>query len=62
MTDAARKPSARTRAPPSRFTLENTIFNLFARFDWEMGERHDAMLRYSFASADDEPDPNRPPR
>ena len=43
------------------FTLENTIFNLFARFDWEMGERHDAMLRYSFASADDQPDPNRLP-
>ena len=42
-------------------TLENTIVNLFARFDWEMGERHDAMLRYSFASADDEPDPNRLP-
>ena len=43
------------------FTLQNTIFNLFARFDWEMGERHDAMLRYSFGSADDEPDPNRLP-
>ena len=43
------------------FTLENTIVNLFARFDWEMGERHDAMLRYSFASADDDPDPNRLP-
>ena len=43
------------------FTLENTIFNLFARFDWEMGEHHDAMLRYSFGSADDEPDPNRLP-
>ena len=42
-------------------TLENTIFNLFARFDWEIGERHDAMLRYSFASADDDPDPNRLP-
>ncbi len=42
-------------------TLENTIANLFARFDWEMGERHDAMLRYSFASADDDPDPNRLP-
>ena len=42
-------------------TLENTIVNLFARFDWEMGERHDAMLRYSFASADDDPDPNRLP-
>ncbi len=45
----------------SSLTLENTIFNLFARFDWEMGERHDAMLRYSFASADDDPDPNRLP-
>ena len=43
------------------FTLENTIFNLFTRVDWEMGERHDAMLRYSFASADDDPDPNRLP-
>ena len=42
-------------------TLENTIVNLFTRFDWEMGERHDAMLRYSFASADDDPDPNRLP-
>ncbi|MCY4571171.1 MAG: TonB-dependent receptor [Gemmatimonadetes bacterium] len=42
-------------------TLENTIFNVFARFDWEMGERHDAMLRYSFASADDQSDPNRLP-
>ena len=45
----------------SSHTLENTIFNLFARFDWEMGDRHDAMLRYSFASADDDPDPNRLP-
>ena len=43
------------------FTLENTIVNLFARLDWEIGERHDAMLRYSFASADDDPDPNRLP-
>lgn len=42
-------------------TLENTIVNLFARLDWEMGEPHDAMLRYSFASADDDPDPNRLP-
>ena len=43
------------------FTLENTIFNLFVRFDWEMGDRHDAMLRYSLASADDDADPNRLP-
>ena len=42
-------------------TLQNTIANLFARFDWEMGDRHDAMFRYSFASADDEADPNRLP-
>ena len=45
----------------SSLTLENTLVNLFARLDWEMGERHDAMLRYSFASADDDPDPNRLP-
>ena len=45
----------------SSLTLENTIVNLFARFDWEIGERHDAMMRYSFASADDDPDPNRLP-
>ncbi|MYA12491.1 MAG: TonB-dependent receptor [Gemmatimonadetes bacterium] len=45
----------------SSFTLENTIFNLFARVDWEMDERHDAMLRYSFASANDDTDPNRLP-
>lgn len=45
----------------SSHTLENTIANLFVRFDWEMGEHHDAMLRYSFASADDDPDPNRLP-
>ncbi len=42
-------------------TLENTLVNLFSRFDWEMGDRHDAMFRYSFASADDEADPNRLP-
>ena len=42
-------------------TLKNTIVNLFARFDWEIGDRHDAMLRYSFASADDDADPNRLP-
>ena len=45
----------------SSFNLENRVANLFARFDWEMGERHDAMFRYSFAAADDEPDPNRLP-
>ncbi|MCZ0934113.1 MAG: TonB-dependent receptor [Gemmatimonadetes bacterium] len=45
----------------SSFSLENRIANLFARFDWEMGERHDAMFRYSFAAADDDPDPNRLP-
>ena len=45
----------------SSLTLENTLVNLFARLDWEIGERHDAMLRYSFASADDDPDPNRLP-
>lgn len=45
----------------SSFGLENRVANLFARFDWEMGERHDAMFRYSFAAADDEPDPNRLP-
>ncbi len=50
-----------TPGTASSLTLENTVFNLFARFDWEMGDRHDAMLRYSFASADDDPDPNRLP-
>ena len=45
----------------SSHTLENTIVNLFGRLDWEIGDRHDAMLRYSFASADDDPDPNRLP-
>ncbi len=45
----------------SSFGLENRIANLFARFDWEMGERHDAMFRYSFAAADDDADPNRLP-
>ena len=45
----------------SSFGLENRLANLFARFDWEMGERHDAMFRYSFAAADDDPDPNRLP-
>ena len=38
----------------SSFSLENRLANLFARFDWEMGERHDAMFRYSFAAADDD--------
>ena len=45
----------------SSFGLDNRLANFFARFDWEMGERHDAMFRYSFAAADDEPDPNRLP-
>ena len=45
----------------SPLTLENTVANFFARFDFEMGDRHDAMLRYSFAAADDDPDPNRLP-
>jgi len=45
----------------SSFGLENRLANLFARFDWEMGERHDAMFRYSFAAADDDADPNRLP-
>ncbi len=43
------------------FSLENQLANLFARVDWKLGDRHDAMLRYSFASADDDPDPNRLP-
>ncbi|MDE2986149.1 MAG: TonB-dependent receptor [Gemmatimonadota bacterium] len=45
----------------SSFPLENQLANLFARVDWKLGDRHDAMLRYSFAAADDEPDPNRLP-
>lgn len=45
-------------SPP---TLENTVANFFVRFDWEIGDRHDAMFRYSFAAADDDPDPNRLP-
>ena len=45
----------------SSFSLENQLANLFARVDWKIGERHDAMLRYSFAAADDDPDPNRLP-
>ena len=45
----------------SSFSLENQLANLFARFDWKLGDRHDAMLRYSFAAADDDPDPNRLP-
>ena len=43
------------------FSLENELANLFARLDWKIGDRHDAMLRYSFAAADDDPDPNRLP-
>jgi len=45
----------------SSFGLENRLANLFARIDWEMGERHDAMFRYSFSAANDDPDPNRLP-
>ncbi len=45
----------------SSFSLENRLANLFARIDWEMGDRHDAMFRYSFAAADDDADPNRLP-
>ena len=45
----------------SSFSLENQLANLFVRVDWKLGGRHDAMLRYSFASADDDPDPNRLP-
>ena len=46
---------------PASFSLENRVANLFARVDWKIGERHDAMARYSFAAADDDPDPNRLP-
>ena len=45
----------------SSFQLENTVANLFARLDWQIGGRHDAMLRYSFSAADDDSDPNRLP-
>ena len=45
----------------SSFSLENQLANLFARFDWKPSERHDAMVRYSFSAADDDPDPNRLP-
>ncbi len=43
------------------YLLENRVANLFARFDWNIGERHNAMLRYGLAAADDEPGANRLP-
>ena len=43
------------------YGLDNRIVNLFARLDWKLASRHDAMLRYSFAAADDDADPNRLP-
>ena len=45
----------------SSFGLENRLANIFARLDWQMGERHSGMFRYGFAAADDDPDPNRLP-
>jgi hypothetical protein len=45
----------------SSYTLDNTIANAFARVDWMLSDRHKAIFRYSFASADDDVSANRLP-
>lgn len=45
----------------SSYTLGNTIANAFARLDWMLSDRHKAVFRYSFASADDDVPANRLP-
>jgi len=46
---------------PGAYTLENDLANVFARLDLRIDERNSAMVRYNFASADDDPAPNRLP-
>ena len=43
------------------YTLGNDLSNLFARLDYQLDESNSLMLRYNFAGADDDPDPNRLP-
>ncbi len=43
------------------FTLENDLANLFARVDVQIDDRNSAMVRYNYAGADDDPQPNRLP-
>jgi hypothetical protein len=45
----------------SSYTLDNTIANAFARVDWMLSDRHKAVFRYSFATADDDVPGNRLP-
>jgi len=41
--------------------LETHLVNLFGRLDWQFDERNSAMARFNFASAEDDPAPNRLP-
>ncbi len=41
--------------------LDNTLVNLFGRLDLEIDERNSVMARFNFASAEDDPAPNRLP-
>jgi hypothetical protein len=43
------------------YTLGNDLANLFTRLDLRLDESNSFMLRYNFASANDDPDPNRLP-
>ena len=45
----------------SSYTLDNTIANVFGRVDWMLSDRHKAVFRYSFATADDDVPANRLP-
>jgi hypothetical protein len=45
----------------SSFPLENDVANVFARFDAQISDKHNALLRYNYASARDDPPPNRLP-
>lgn len=46
---------------PGEYTLDNDLANLFARLDYQIDPSNSLMLRYNFAGADDDPDPNRLP-
>ena len=43
------------------YTLENNLANVFARVDFQIGERHKGLLRYNYAGVRDDPPANRLP-
>lgn len=43
------------------YTLSNDLANVFGRLDLQIDERNSAMVHYNYASANDDPAPNRLP-